>query len=167
MASVISDSTRFQKVNSFSNVVIIEGGAIGGVLAGIAMALIAMVTASMMGAGFLAPMKLIAATFYGAPALEGGARVIMAGLGMHVVTSAIFGITFAFITRLALFTPGGLLAGSTAFGVAIWALMTYFVLPAIDPVMRNHLAAAPWFIEHVVFGMALGLTPFFERHFQK
>jgi hypothetical protein len=166
VASVVSDSYRFQKVRSFSKKAAVLGGATSGALAGVLMAITAMITTQVIGDGFLLPMKLIAATFYGTQAVDGGPLVIVTGLALHIITSVVFGVAFALMTRISLFATGAFFAISTALGVVLWASMTYFVLPLVDPLMFKYAAGTPWFVGHIAFGAALGSTPYFGRHFQ-
>jgi hypothetical protein len=166
VASVVSDSYRFQKVRSFSKMAAVRGGATSGALAGVVMAITVMITTQVIGDGFRVPTKLIAATFYGAQALDGGSMVIVTGLTLHMIASVVFGVSFALLTRISLFATTAFFAISTALGVTLWAAMTYFVLPLVDPLMFKYAAATPWFVGHIVFGTALGLTPYYGRHFQ-
>ena len=67
---------------------VIIGGGIAGILAGIVMAMAAMFYAAANGSGFWLPVRSIAATWYGANALVGGAGVLIVGLVTHLGTSA-------------------------------------------------------------------------------
>ena len=73
---------------------------------------------------------------------------------------------FAWIAGRRLPAPPALMAGA-AFGVAIWAVMTFGGLPILDPMMRERVAMMPvaWFIAHVAFGMGVGSAPGLRRRF--
>jgi hypothetical protein len=57
------------------------------------------------------------------------------------------------------------LMGGVAFGVAIWAVMTFGGLPLLNPMMRERVAMMPaiWFVAHVAFGMGVGSAPALRR----
>ncbi len=154
------------KTNSLDTRGIIIGGGIAGIIAGVVMAVAAMAFAGMMGLGFLAPLRMIAAALYGVDALIGGAEVLIAGLIIHMIVSAGFGIVFA-----ALLSPRA--SGGAAFGwgllysVVVLGIMTAGVLPWSNPTMavRVPLMAGAWFFEHLVYGAVLAITPGWVRSF--
>src|SRR5918995_7513933 len=90
----------------------LAAGAIAGIIGGILMAAFAMMYAELMGMGFLAPLLMIGATFYGPEALVGGGGVLLYGLVLHMITSAVWGAIFA-----ALLPRGISLAAATGWGV--------------------------------------------------
>jgi hypothetical protein len=68
-----------------------------------------------------------------------------------------FGLAFGLIAgRL---TMGGAFWAGIFYSIVIWALMTYLVLPALDPIMRARVALAPtwWFGHHLIYGAVLSL----------
>ena len=158
-------STRIQNPSYYrSGTGILVGGAISGIIAGIVMAMFSMGYPGMTGMGFLAPLRLIAATLYGVDALIGGSDVLMAGLIIHMMVSAVFGIIFAaLLPRTA---GGGTAFGlGIIYGIIIWGVMGYLVVPIVNPTMSVRIpvmAGAFWF-EHVVFGMFLATTPSLVR----
>lgn len=139
---------------------ILGGGAVGGVIGGMVMAMFAMIFAAANGKGFLMPLKLIAATLFSKDAMSGGAGVLLVGLMIHMMASIGWGIIFAAVMRRALSTANGIPIGAI-FGIVVWAIMTFVVLPLVNPVMRQSVSMMPgaWFIEHVLFGMGVGLAP--------
>jgi len=68
--------------------------AMEGMLAGMAMALLAMVAARLRGGSPWKPVKLMAATFEGPSATEGGTGTIVLGGMIHMTMSALFGLLF-------------------------------------------------------------------------
>jgi hypothetical protein len=142
---------------------IIGAGVVAGIIGGMLMAMIMMMATAAGGMGLLAPLRLIAATFYGKDAMTGGGPLIV-GLMAHVMSSMVFGVIFTGIAgrRLAALPA---LMGGVAFGVAIWAVMTFGGLPLLNPMMRGRVAMMPavWFVAHVAFGMGVGSAPALRR----
>lgn len=139
-----------------------------GIVSGLVMILVAMVWSSVAGNGFWSPLNLIAATWFGQEALAGGLIIGIAGFITHLAISAIWGAVFsAFIGRGARSFGLSLLVGLIT-GVVAWMVMTYFVLPWADPIMRAQVTQNPhlsaiWFFYHLVYGASMTLTPLFAR----
>lgn len=142
----------------------IAAGAVAGMIGGILMAAFAMMYAEMTGMGLLAPLHMIGATFAGPEALVGGGGVLLYGLILHMMTSAAWGALFA-----VLLPRGATAAAATGWGVlfALVALVVmYFgVLPWANPTMftRVPMMIGAFIVEHLLFGVGLGLTPVLER----
>jgi hypothetical protein len=146
---------------------IFMGGLVAGVIAGAVMALVWMIKAGIEGAGFFLPARAIAGTYYGAEALAaGGGWAITLGVLTHVVVSAFWGLLFAWVGGARMSTGAACFAG-LLYGIAIWALMSYAVLPAINPAMLGRVSDEPgwWFGYHLIFGGMLLLTPGLARAF--
>lgn len=139
-------------------------GALAGILSGIVMALVATIHSASVGAGFWTPVRAIAGTFYGENAFTGGFGPVLAGLVTHIIVSAGFGAIFGLMvrptTRTSVAATSGLL-----YGIAIWFTMTYIVLPLVNPLMLGIVRPAMgwWFLEHLVYGGVLGITPALQR----
>jgi hypothetical protein len=144
---------------------IVGTGVVAGIIGGMLMAMIMMVATAAGGMGLLAPLRLIAATFYGKDAMTGGGPLIV-GLMVHMMNSMVFGVLFAWTAGRRLAALPALMAG-VAFGVAIWAVMTFGGLPMLNPMMRERVAMMPvvWFVAHVAFGMGVGSAPALRRRF--
>lgn len=142
----------------------VPGGTAAGLVAGLAMLLAAAIGSAAEGLGVGLPARLVAATWYGVPALVGGPLVIAVGIATHLAGAALLGIAFAGLGR-------GRRARTAAgyglvFGVAVWAVMTHVVLPLVNPVMRDRVVGLTpgwWLVQHLVFGGALFLTPLLRR----
>lgn len=134
-------------------------GALAGLIGGIVMAMFAMTVTAIMGQGVWMPLRLIAASILGVDALVGGVGVLMAGLIMHMMASVIFGLIFAAIVGAA--GPAMAFGAGIVYGIVIWAGMTYIGLPIADPTMQARVVmmGGPWFVEHLIFGGMLFLTP--------
>ena len=142
---------------------IVTGGVVAGIIGGMLMAMIMMMATAAGGMGFLAPLRLIAATFYGKNAMTGDGPLIV-GLMIHMMNSIVLGMIFAWIAGRRLPAVQALMAG-VAFSLAIWAVMTFGGLPMLNPIMRERVAMMPvtWFIAHLAFGMGVGSAPRLRR----
>jgi hypothetical protein len=140
---------------------VIIGGGIAGILAGIVMAMAAMFYAAANGSGFFLPVRSIAATWYGANALLGGAGVLIAGLATHLGTSAFGGVVFAALPSSRKSANVALLSG-VVWGVVVWAILSIAVMPWLNPTMyAGTVGSEPvwWFVLHLIYGGMLVLTP--------
>ena len=138
-------------------------GAAAGIIGGMLMAMAMMIATAAGGMGFLAPLRLIAATFFGQDAMTGAGPLVV-GLMVHMMNSIVFGLIFAALAGRRLPPLQAVMAG-VAFGIAIWAAMTFMGLPLVNPMMRERVAMmpVPWFVAHVAFGMGLGTAPGLRR----
>jgi hypothetical protein len=145
----------------------VKHGLIGGLIAGIIFALFEVIAAAvMMGPdAFFVPLRMIGAIVLGPQALEPSYPLIpaaLAGTGVHVVLSLLFGLIFgvigAVVPALARTTAGLIVAGSL-FGLALW-LVNFFVIAPVagwtwfpertDPIIQ--------FLAHTFFfGTVLGI----------
>ena len=140
---------------------VISGGGIAGILAGTTMASAAMLYAAASGSGFWHPVRSIAATWYGANALVGGAGVLSAGMVTHLGTSAFGGVIFAALPSSRKSATAALLTG-LVWGVVVWAGMSFAVMPWLNPMMyAGTVRREPgwWFVLHLIYGGTLVVTP--------
>lgn len=139
---------------------IVLAGGVAGVLAGIGMAVFLMVYAGATGFGVFTPLKLLGATFFRHDALtHPGLAVVFWGLVLHLAVSAAIGTLYAALVKPGM-DPMPAVAGGIVFALGVWLVMTFLVLPLVDPPMR---AAAPdmamgWFGAHVVYGAVVGVA---------
>ncbi len=127
-----------------------------GLISGLAMAVFLMLYSFSLGAPMMHPFNLIGTLF---PTPYGS----FFGLGFHFVLAALYGILFfALIYKsnsvyLTLFE--GLL-----FGIFMWAVDTYVILPVFIPEMAYRLPfiARGWFFAHILYGASLVSIPFLE-----
>ena len=135
-------------------------GAVFGIIGSVVMGMFAMVVALMMQGDFWMPLKGIAATFLGEAAMQPGfaAGPILVGAIFHMMNGAWLGALFGLITpRLSLTWSivAGLVFGFVEALGALWV-----VVPLVNPVMAKMISLdAPWIIEHLLFGLVLGLYP--------
>jgi hypothetical protein len=112
-------------------------GVIGGVLAGIAFAVLEMVIVAWMHgpAAFSTPLRMIGATVLGAGALDPSYSVLVAaGVGavVHLMFSALFGVGFgviAYLLPVLRESPGPLLLTASAYGLLLWGVNFYVIAP--------------------------------------
>jgi len=141
-------------------------GAIGGMVAGMMMAAVEMIYgwASSAHTAWDAPMGIWAyiggLEHFGQPANHIGPIVL--GLGGHMMNSMIIGIVFVALMRMLRNPPGVLMVG-IAYGVGVWALMRYVLLPINTPEDKLFTTSmiSPqwvWWVAHVALGMTAGLV---------
>lgn len=139
-------------------------GAIGGLVGGIALAMLMMIVTAAKGMGLLRPLYLIAATFHGSWAMAKGVDIVplVIGLMVHMLNSIIFGVVFALLLGS---VTGTRRWGATAWTVSglVWGLIVfivnqYVVLPAVDPAMAMGADKVLfwWVLGHMMFGLILG-----------
>lgn len=139
-------------------------GAIFGVIASLALGMYAMIVALITSGDFFMPFKGISATFLGEAAMQPGFAVapILVGLIFHMFNGAWLGALFGLITpnlSLGLTVVAGLVFGFVEALGALWV-----VLPAVNPLMASMVSLdAHWIIEHLLFGLVLGLYPLARR----
>ena len=148
-------------------------GAVGGAIAGMMMAMIEMAYGAVANGHTLwdAPMAIWAFVAgrdqFGAPSDHVGAIVL--GMGGHLANSMMLGVAFALLMATLVKSPGVMtpLALGTGFGVAVWVVMRYLVLPLNDGTADLFTGATVspqwlWYLAHAAFGMTLGLV--YARH---
>lgn len=139
---------------------VITSGAIAGVLGGIALGLILCLQSAATGMGFFFPIQLASGVFYGDDAILGGVGPTVAGLVIYVVSSVILGCVFALFLRPRTPTTDAVAFG-LIFGIVVWALRSYIVLPSFNPTLTDRMNLIPgwWFLGHLAFGAILGSIP--------
>ncbi len=132
-----------------------------GLIASIVMGMIEMIYEAVAGAGFWSPMVYIGATVLRSlQSVQVPVAFILAGvvLGLmgHMMNSAIFGIIFSRMFSHTAGSRSALVGWGVVYGLVIFGVMWYAVVPAIDPVMLK-LNATVFAIAHVMWGAALGV----------
>ncbi|MCG3117737.1 MAG: DUF1440 domain-containing protein [Candidatus Manganitrophus sp. SA1] len=137
----------------------VYAGVFAGIFAGVAMSMVAMTFAMMVGQGIWEVPKMIAVTILDRAWLDrSGFQVtpLLVGMMIHFSTAIAFGIIFAILGgRL---SEGRAVCLGTVYGLGIWLLMQFILLPIVNPMMagRPYLLSG---IEHAVFGVVLGSYP--------
>ena len=136
----------------------VRPGLIVGLIGGVLMGLVLMLFAFRQGDVFR-PMKLIAATLLGENALSGAGLQpgpVLLGMILHFMTAIFFGIFFAWIGGY--LTLGAAMGWGVIFGLSVWVIMQYGLLPVINPFLAA-TPPLPFAIAHVIFGLSLGTYP--------
>lgn len=133
-------------------------GVLGGIVAGIVMAMVAMMDTLLTQGDLLAPLKQMGAVFF--PNDSGSALSLVAGMMLHMMTAAILGVVFVLVARR-LFSaarPADFWAFAIAgmiFIVAEWLVAAFAVLPAIDRPLLPTFASLGGVIAHLMYGLVL------------
>lgn len=133
----------------------VRHGAIGGLIGGMVMAMVAMLYTLVAQGDLLAPLKQMGATFFRSD--SGSAGSLVAGLVLHMMMSAIFGIVFALIVRGRAAGFGPLIAGGLIFIGVEWAVARFIVLPIVDAPLVATFGAIGGIVAHAMYGVVLGL----------
>lgn len=143
---------------------IVAAGIAAGTLAGLGMAAWLAVFGLFTGLGGLTPLRLIGGTLYRHSALEPGLGPVLWGLVVHLAIAAALGVLYAaIVANVANKDQDPVIEVSAAivFGLVVWIVMTFLVMPVVDPFMRSRVSgfSTAWFGAHVVYGAMLGLVP--------
>jgi hypothetical protein len=139
-------------------------GAIAGLVAGAAMWIVAMVIAAG-DLGFTAPLKLVAASFMGAEALDPARAVsaIMLGKALVGLMSVLFGLIFTSILPIDAENHTGLWAG-LLFGVGTWLVTWFVVVRVCDPILYMSGRPLSMLVLYGIYGAGLGvMVPLLRR----
>lgn len=113
------------------------------------------------GAGFFGPPIAIGATIV--RDLQGSANPIpfdivalVLGLMGHMMNSVILAALFGLVAARLTLSSSGTVGLGMAWGVTVFAVMWFVVVPIVDPLMLN-LSAPVFLAAHVMWGAALGI----------
>lgn len=143
-------------------------GIVAGMIGGILMIGFLMGYAQVMGAGMMTPLKALGAFVYGVEAFVVGSDAILAGALLQLGFLIVLGILFALFVSRRTSTLVALFAGIIV-GIVVWVAMDLYVLPYQNPTMAARIALMPlaYFGAHLLYGLALGMTPAFVRMFSR
>jgi hypothetical protein len=136
---------------------------IGGIVASLVIGMWEMVVEALLpgGAGFFGPVVAIGATIV--RDLQGSSNPIpfdgvafILGLAGHMMNSVVLAAIFGLMASRFLHGGGTLVAAGVIYGIVVWAVMWFVILPLIDPLMLN-LNGLVFLIGHMMWGGALGL----------
>ncbi len=147
----------------------IGAGAIAGIIAGMVMAMYAMLASTtFLGQGLFTPLYGIAAPIVGMGAMTTSMHMgvyftlgpALVGLMVHMMFSAVFGVIFGFIARAVHLHGGIAVLGGMVYGVVVLLLMSFIVLPIVGAGTMPSTVGWPSFtLEHLMYGVVLGLWP--------
>lgn len=129
-------------------------GVFAGLYAGLVMALMICILTGARGAPILQPAWLVASFVLGPSAMQGGGLATLIGLVLHFGTSALLGGLFSRVFGKT--TMRRLLGLGLFFGIFLWAIAQFLLLPLVNPVAAHQLGNVwPFFVGHLGFGLAL------------
>ena len=133
---------------------------VGGLIASMAMGMWEMVAEALIGQGFWAPMVYISATLLrDLQSLSGAVQFdllpVVLGLMGHMMNSVLLTVPFVLVARRVSRSVPGLAALGAGYGVGVYVVMWFLVLPMIDPVMLQ-LNAIVFLAGHMMWGGAIG-----------
>lgn len=132
--------------------------ALEGIIAGMAMAMLAMGAALIRGQSPWKPVKLMAGTLEGPRAAEGGVGTILLGGMIHLTMSALFGLLFRPVLRLLGWNGSPRLpVAGVLYALGRFAFNESVTLPLVDPMMARRMPKALFALSHVAYGMTLGM----------
>ena len=139
------------------------GGVVAGIIGGIVIAIRLVASSLMKGGDAWMPLKGAAAPFLHERAAQPGfdATAVVLGAICHFAISIIWGVLFAAVFYG--ISRGATIAAGLLWGVVVWLVMYYAVLPLAGLADHAHAVPIPQAIlSHVVFGLAvaLGFLPF-------
>ena len=137
-------------------------GAVGGAIAGMTMAMMAMLWSAAAGTGFWMPLQMIASLPLGQmPTSIALGTAIPVGLISHMMLSMMFGIVFvALLAVLPALRASSAVVVITAsvFGTMLWIVNFYGIAPALGRTWFTSADAVQQFVTHTIgFGTVLGL----------
>ena len=162
---------------------LLGAGAIGGLAGGLGMAMWQMIYSASRGDGFWTPLNVCMASFVyrtdarmmiGDMMMHPGmsmnepvqASHLAVGAAVHFAFSAVVGIAFALVlwelSRAGLIgvlgSYAGYVAASVAGGAILYFVMWYLVLPWANAQFKELALKGPFFVGHLVYGLAFGLV---------
>jgi hypothetical protein len=144
----------------------VKGGIVAGIVGGIVIALFLLISTLVQGADPWMAFKGAGIPFLGERAMQPGFDPtavlvgVLAHMGISILWGIGFGVLFYGISR------GATLAAGVLWGVVVWLVMYYVVLPVVG--LGEMTASVPvWMavLEHIVFGVAvaIGFLPYQRR----
>ena len=135
---------------------------IGGIIASLVIGMWEMVVEALLpgGAGFFGPVVAIGATIV--RDLQGSSNPIpfdagafVLGLAGHMMNSVVLAAIFGLLAARFVHEGGKLIVAGALYGIVVWAVMWFVVLPLVDPLMLN-LNGLVFLVGHMMWGAALG-----------
>jgi hypothetical protein len=138
------------------------GGALAGLAGGLAMALVAALISLVQRQDIWHEAKAIAIVVLGPQAAAQAGFValpVLIGTLIHLIMAMLLGALFGIVTRRWLHLPSDFgipLVAGLAYGLLIWLIAYFVVLPLVDPWLLESYAPA-FVVQHIVYGSVTGL----------
>jgi hypothetical protein len=138
------------------------GGALAGLAGGLAMALVAALMSFAQGQEIWREAKAIASVGLGAQAAAQAGFValpVLLGTLLHLITAMLLGALFGIVTRRWLHLPSDFgipLVAGLSYGLLVWLIAYFVVLPLVDPWLLDSYAPA-FIVQHIVYGSVTSL----------
>ena len=133
-------------------------GVVGGLLGGLLMAIFSMSMGVLRGPGPWMSAKLIGGVVLGPRAINNVGvfdfTPIISGLVIHFIVAAVLGGLFGLFS-VYLPSVSHVLWGMV-YGLLIWFVASFFVLPVIDPLLVNNTDPGLFALSHIIYGVSLG-----------
>lgn len=134
-------------------------GIIGGVIASMVMAMVAMAYGLAAEGDLLAPLKQMGALFF--PGASASLASLASGLTLHMMTGAVLGSIFVALTRTVDVRGWPIGVAPIAFAGMVyilveWAIASFLILPAIDRPLLPTFASIGGLLAHAMYGVVLG-----------
>ncbi len=133
-------------------------GTVAGIVAGIVMSIWKMGQTAVQGKGLWRPPNLFGTILLGKDAdrTDFAPVPFLAGMALHVATSAGMGWIYAALAHPLLGRPGGLglVLASVAYALLSWAIYQYLIMPWLAPIMDRNTSPFWLAVAHVVYGLA-------------
>jgi uncharacterized YccA/Bax inhibitor family protein len=139
-----------------------RAGALAGLGGGLAMALVAALLTRSLGQDLWYQFEVIASVIYGPAAIaQTGFAIgpVLVGIAIHLAVAALLGALFGIVTRRVLKLPtdfGVPMVTGLVFGLVIWLMAYFVVVPALNPLLLAVYAPA-FIIQHIIYGTITGL----------
>ncbi len=138
------------------------GGAIAGIVGGLAMIVVAAMLSISLGHDIWQEPRQIATIFYGPAALAPGAGFapVIAGTIVHFAISAALGAIFGIVSRRMLRLPsdyGVPVVAGLIYGLLVWMVAFFAFLPVFIPALLDTYAPS-FIIQNLVYGAVTGLV---------
>jgi hypothetical protein len=135
-------------------------GLIGGIGAGMMMAMAAMIWMWSTGDGFFQPLNIIASSIMGEGVVTGQFQIAPAIIGamIHLVLSAVFGLLFSWLIAKTALPSGAIVAAGIAFGLALWVINVVVIDATFIPAGFDVMPLTLQVVSHVVYGFFIGLV---------
>jgi len=135
---------------------------LAGIIASLVLGMLEMLYGAITGLGFWSPVVFIAATIVrglqsvGTP-MEFQALPVLLGLMGHMMNSVILAFVFSWLIAPRLRGVSALAAGGVVYGLIVFVVMWFGVVPLVDPIMLK-LNALVFALSHMMWGATLGLV---------